>query len=270
MIRGRSHVVASTLALLFLAPPAAAQQPTPPPQSPAAQWPTFKSRVTVVPVDVRVVDRNGNPVKDLKQEDFTILEDGAPQRIVQFSFQELSPASTPGREPLAFRKPLGETVAPQSRRIFLIVLGRGRQTGPVKAVQAAKTFISTRLLPQDQVAVLAYNRATDFTADHARVIDTIERYWQKHEGIEAKLQQRFSGLAAQYGGGRYRRRSRKRSMLFSALQAHSRPAAHRRPRSPTVHGSTTTRAGTPTGSSGRRKRRSEKRPGWPGPSTNPS
>jgi VWFA-related protein len=165
------------------------------PQQPPA---TFRSRVTLVPVDVRVVDRNGNPVKDLRQEDFTVSEDGVPQRIVQFSFQELAAAPAVAAEPLAFRKPLGEAIAPQGRRIFLIVLGRGRQAGPVKGVQAAKSFIDTRLLPQDQVAVLAYNRSTDFTSDHARVVETIDRYWQKHEKIEARLKHHFSGLAAQY------------------------------------------------------------------------
>jgi VWFA-related protein len=197
MIRVRSYrAVLSTLTAITagLAISLAAQQ------QPAPQPPTFKSRVTVVPLDVRVVDRNGNPVKDLTKDDFTVVEDGVPQRIVQFAFQELAATYAPAAEPLAFRKPLGDAIAPQVRRIFLIVLGRGRQVGPVKGVQAAKNFISTRLLPQDQVAVLAYNRSTDFTTDHARVIETIDRYWQKHEKVEGLLNQRFSGLAAQYGG----------------------------------------------------------------------
>ena len=64
-------------------------------QQPAAQDPqTFRSRVTVVPVDVRVVDRIGKPITGLKAEDFTIAEDGVPQKIVHFSFQTLTP--TPG------------------------------------------------------------------------------------------------------------------------------------------------------------------------------
>ena len=80
------------------------------------------------------------------------------------------------------------------------MLGRGRQVGPVKGVEAAMRFVRERLLPQDQVAVLAYNRATDFTTDHEKVRETLERYWKKHESIEARLSQRFSGLAASYGG----------------------------------------------------------------------
>jgi len=48
---------------------------------PAAQPPQFRGGVLVVPVDVRVVDRQGNPVTDLKESDFTILENGQPQPL---------------------------------------------------------------------------------------------------------------------------------------------------------------------------------------------
>jgi VWFA-related protein len=167
-------------------------------QPPPQQAPSFRSRVTVIPVDVRVVDRDGRTVKGLTPDDFVLTEDGTPQKIVQFAFQELSAQPAQVGDPLVFRKPLGESIAPQGRRIFLIVLGRGRQVGPVKGVQAAKNFISSSLLPQDQVAVLAYNRSTDFTTDHRLVVETLDRYWNKHEGIEQKLGLRFSGLAAQF------------------------------------------------------------------------
>jgi VWFA-related protein len=166
------------------------------------QTPTFRTGVTVVPIDVRVVDRSGKPVTDLKQSDFTIVEDGIPQRIVHFFFQTLAPSTDPpGDRPLDLRKPLGETVAPQNKRIFLIVLGRGRQVGPVKGVEAAIRFVKERLLPQDQVAIMAYNRSTDFTTDHKQVVETLDRYWKKHEGIDARLRLHFSGLAAIYSDG---------------------------------------------------------------------
>ena len=171
----------------------AAQQPA---QQPA-QPPAFKSRVVVVPVDVRVVDRDGKPIGGLTAADFTITEDGVPQKVAHFSFHELeAQADVVPSATLDFRKPLGETVAPPSKRIFLIVLGRGRQVGPVRGVEAATKFIKESLLPQDQVALLAYNRSTDFTTDHKRLVETLERYRKNHESIEARLRQHFSGLAA--------------------------------------------------------------------------
>ncbi|MEX2662105.1 MAG: VWA domain-containing protein [Vicinamibacterales bacterium] len=191
MVGRRLHAV--VLCVLCAAALTAQQQTQPPP--------TFRSGTTVVPVDVRVVDRSGKPITDLTPSDFTVLEDGVPQKIVHFSFQALEPAKGAAVDPpLALRKPLGEAVTPQNKRIFLIVLGRGRQVGPVKGVEGAMRFVKQRLLPQDQVSVLAYNRSTDFTTDHTKVIETLDRYWKKHQLIEAKLKQHFSGLAAVYGG----------------------------------------------------------------------
>ncbi len=190
------RIPALGICLIVIVAAAAAQQ-QPPAQQPQQ---TFRSRVTVVPVDVRVLDKNGKPITDLKKEDFTVLEDGVPQSIVHFSFQTLTPITGASADAqLDFRKPLGETVTPQTRRIFLLVLGVGRQVGPVKGVEAAMAFVKERLLPQDQVAILAYNRATDFSADHQRVRETLQRYRDKHERIEARLKHRFSGLAAAYG-----------------------------------------------------------------------
>jgi hypothetical protein len=53
--------------------------------------PTFRTGVTIVPVDVRVLDRDGKPITDLEQGDFTVLEDGAPQDIRYFSARGHAP-----------------------------------------------------------------------------------------------------------------------------------------------------------------------------------
>jgi VWFA-related protein len=171
-------------------------------QSPPDQRQTFRSRVTIVPVDVRVVDRDGKPVTDLKREDFIVSEDGVAQKIVHFSFQELAPGEKPADDELPVRRTSAQALAPQGQRIFLLVMGRGRQSGPGRNLEAAMDFVKKRLLPQDRVAVLAYNRSTDFTTDHEKIINILDRYKDKHEGVEAKLRQRFSGLAAQYSDPR--------------------------------------------------------------------
>lgn len=188
----RLGTISIVLALTALA---AAQQP------PSDQRQTFRSRVTLIPVDIRVVDREGRPVTDLKREDFTIVEDGVPQRIAHFSFQQLAPGAKPVDDELPVRRSSREELAPQAQRVFLLVMGRGRQSGPGRNMEAAVEFVRKRLLPQDRVAVLAYNRSTDFTADHDKIIQVLQQYKQRHEGIEAKLRQRFGGLAAQYSDG---------------------------------------------------------------------
>jgi hypothetical protein len=55
----------------------------------AQDVPTFRSSVQHIDVDVLVTDKKGNAVRDLTLDDFTLLEDGKPQRIRNFSFVDV-------------------------------------------------------------------------------------------------------------------------------------------------------------------------------------
>ena len=77
----KKHVKLVTLAVLLGGAVALAQQSPQPPQQP-----TFRVQVDYVEVDVVVTDRNGNLVRDLKKEDFQVLEDGKAQAINTFTF----------------------------------------------------------------------------------------------------------------------------------------------------------------------------------------
>src|SRR6478736_6457973 len=78
--------VALLLAFTVCAPLTAGQNPPPAPQS---QQPTFKLQVDYVEVDVVVTDRQGNLVRDLKKEDFQVLEDGKAQAINTFTLVDI-------------------------------------------------------------------------------------------------------------------------------------------------------------------------------------
>ena len=67
-------------------PPSAQQQPA---QPPAQQPPTFKVRVDFVEVDAVVTDKEGRLVRDLKKEDFQVLEDGKSQTITNFTLVDI-------------------------------------------------------------------------------------------------------------------------------------------------------------------------------------
>lgn len=176
------------------------------PQERAGQQPpqaSFRSRITVVPLDVRVLDRNGKPITDLTQADFTITEDGVVQTISHFSAQSLTADASSAEISPGLRRPAvtASDVKPQNRRVFLIVLGRAplRMHGPSKELPALLTFLKTRLLPQDQVAVMAFNRGTDFTTNHAAVTAVVERYRDRHEQIETMLERPSTTIRAVYG-----------------------------------------------------------------------
>lgn len=159
---------------------------------------TIRSGVTLVPVDVRVLDKSGQPVTDLTEKDFTLFENGVQQQIRQFQRQALT-AEAQSATVADAQTPDGAP-GPQKHRTFLIVLGRGRLQHPSRGVDAMIRFVREQLLPQDRVAVMAWNRATDFTTDHAAIAEVLERFRKDHESIESRLHFAQSGLAGIYGG----------------------------------------------------------------------
>jgi len=194
--------VAVAAALSLFATGDAVRAAAAPPQSQAQAGPppTFRSDVLLVPIDIRAVDRRGNPVTDLRQDEFVITENGVRQTISQFVAFHLEPVPTPagaGPVPKASpTSPLSSSAGPltaPSGRVFLIVLGRGRLQYPGKGVDAVLSLVRDRLLPQDQVAVMAWNRATDFTNDHAKILAVLERLRDRHEDIEQRLDFHFFG-----------------------------------------------------------------------------
>jgi VWFA-related protein len=111
----------AALAVAGAAATLAAQAPPTPSQ------PTFRANVTLVTTDVIPRDTNGRFVSDLTKENFTVLEDGAPQTISSFSlvhggrtFSSLTPAPAAVPEgivlPSGPRSPVGDTAG----RVFLI------------------------------------------------------------------------------------------------------------------------------------------------------
>jgi VWFA-related protein len=169
-------------------------------QQPALQQatPTFKTSTDLVSVEVRVVDRERRPIAGLTAADFSITENGKPQVLKHFVPNTLT-AQPPGRfEPLVERAGTRPADKPSTRRVFLILLGRGELQAPSRGLDGMLHLVRN-LLPQDLVAVVAWNRASEFTTNHAQVVALLERYKVEHLAIERQLLDHFSGLRAIYG-----------------------------------------------------------------------
>ncbi len=67
-------------------------------QDPPPQQPVFRTGVRVVRVDVTVTGRGGAPVADLTADDFTLEEDGVPQKIDSVQFLRLDGRRAAGDE----------------------------------------------------------------------------------------------------------------------------------------------------------------------------
>ena len=149
------------------APVQAAAQGAPPPAGPPAQdpaqQPVFRTRVDSVSVDVIVTDRQGQPVKDLKAEDFEIRESGKPQSVETFRFIEIDDGLD---DPLAQRPILSmndqkRETAREDNRLFVIFLDDYHtRLGNAMALRQRLANWVSRLGPRDLVAV-AYPLAAD-------------------------------------------------------------------------------------------------------------
>jgi hypothetical protein len=103
----------------------AAQQPpqTPPDQPPPQQPPVFRTGISFVRVDAIVTDKQGNPVVDLKQTDFDVLEDGKPQTIETFRFVKADGAApVEAQRPIRTRADEETAAANEDSRIFAFFL----------------------------------------------------------------------------------------------------------------------------------------------------
>jgi VWFA-related protein len=127
----------------------------------------IRSQVNIVLVDVRVADKSGRPVTDLKREDFKIFEDGAPQTISSFGLENVERLATAtdngGPPPTIDLAKLPPNVKPEQviQDHRLIVLFFDLTSMPVddlmRAAKAATAFVHKQLTPADLVAVATYS-----------------------------------------------------------------------------------------------------------------
>ena len=75
--------------------PRQAPAPPPPPPTPLPLGKgTIRSTVDLVEIDVQVTDKNGKPIKGLKQDQLTLTEDGKVQKISSFEYNDIEKVET--------------------------------------------------------------------------------------------------------------------------------------------------------------------------------
>src|SRR5215211_1448123 len=124
------------------------------------QRPTFRTGAEVVRVDVTVIDRKGHPVADLRADDFTIEEDGVPQKIQSFKFLEHTGQRAPGDELSLTITSMAHAATELARddvRVF-VVFWDEYHIPPLVAAERMRAvvadFLRTMLGPTDLIAVM--------------------------------------------------------------------------------------------------------------------
>ena len=153
----------------------------------------MKVNAELVLTNVVVRDsKTGEPVRGLKQSDFTIYENGKKQQIATFDFQSVDMA-TPLNEAtvtgLAAEKnrhtPAEAAVKPADLRnhrliVFFFDLTSMQPEDLDRSVDAAKDFLRKKMAPADLVALVSLgdtlNVDQDFTADRNLLINEVGAY----------------------------------------------------------------------------------------------
>jgi VWFA-related protein len=156
-----------------------------PQENPASQKPLqYEVTVSLKLIQVYVTDKDGQPVTDLKKEDFAVFVDGRPVEITDFETHVVGPQAAVVVEPLPLEKSL-ETAAPASRTInrkFFLFFDFAYNTprGLLKAREAALHFLDTQVMPVDELGLLSYSALKGLvvheylTTDHGKVRAAVE------------------------------------------------------------------------------------------------
>lgn len=178
----RSYAAIVTLAvILLLAQPGAGTPAQEDSQDPPPEQPTFRIEANFVRVDVYPT-RDGKPIRDLKQEDFEILEDGRPQTIETFEHVEVR-GFTPQeerREPQTVAEARAMAEDPRSRLFVLFLDTYHTQIAGSHAMRPALIDLLNRVVgPDDLFAVMTPDMsAADLAL--ARRTTTVEAELSKH------------------------------------------------------------------------------------------
>src|SRR6266699_913371 len=176
--------------LLLQAAPVLAQQ--------TGQAGANESRIQVtselVLVNVVAHDKKGNLVRDLKEGDFTGLEDGKKQEISTFDFENVDQLATAGAAEaivsgaagpgtlLRSAKKAEPSLDARDRRLILLFLDVSAMDPEQieRSVEAAKKFVDTKMQPADLMALvsLATNMRVDldFTDDKTKLLAALTAY----------------------------------------------------------------------------------------------
>jgi VWFA-related protein len=143
-------------------------------------------RSQLVNIDVVVRDKRGKYVTDLKAEDFNVVENGVPQKVVFFDpplsgdGEGSAPSQTPAQTGSTAREGSGARVRRPRNIISLVLDGQTTELANMKQAGAgAIKYIRERVAETDRVAVFSVSNGLQllqpFTGDKERLVAAVER-----------------------------------------------------------------------------------------------
>lgn len=167
----------------------------------------FKVSTDIVLVNVVARDNKGNPIQDLKMQDFTLIEGGKAQHIESFDYENLdtTPISTgtgpgpaqqtingtpaPPPKPLLTRQDAEEALNNKRVIVLFFDLTSMQPDEMPRAVDAAKKYVQTKMTAADMIAIVSLGSSLrldqDFTGDSAQLLKVLKRFTESEgEGMD--------------------------------------------------------------------------------------
>ena len=163
-------------------------------QNPQSQF-TFRLSTNLVLVNVVARDKQGNPVRNLQAQDFTVLEDGREQRITSFDSQNLDDVAEQAAHAPAEATAANNSAAPRNvlkakdaqevlnnKRVIVLFFDLSSMDADSlkRAVEAGKKYVQFKMTSADMIAVVSFASSLrldlDFTADKNRLLATLGRF----------------------------------------------------------------------------------------------
>ena len=145
----------------------------------------LRAQTNLVLVDVRVYDKSGQPVTDLKQSDFRVTEDGVQQTISNFSLEDVEKlAQVTGGEEKAqvidLAKLPPEVNAEQMLQdhrllVFFFDLSSMAPDELMRALKASNDFVTGRMTTADLIAIVTYSSSLRVTQDFTNNRDSLKK-----------------------------------------------------------------------------------------------
>jgi VWFA-related protein len=162
---------------------------------------TIRSTVSLVEIDVQVTNRDGKPVKGLKQEQFSVTEDGKAQKISTFEYNDIEQVETAGKgDEAPITVPLGTVTTPEEikaivrdhRMIVLFFdLTSLQAEDLLRSTRAAQKYLQEQMTPADLVAVVAFGNTlkvvVNFTNDRELLKQAVDALVPGHEAALSTL-----------------------------------------------------------------------------------
>lgn len=166
-------------------------------QAPATAKPfqegyALRATTELVLVNVVARDKKGNLIRDLKRDDFTVLEDGQKQSISSFDFENVDALATAGAadatvsgtaaQPSLLTSKSSEPVNVRDRRLMLLFFDfSAMQPEEIdRAVDSAQKFVQSQMQPADLIAIVTLDTdlriSLDFTDDRKKVLAALAAF----------------------------------------------------------------------------------------------